>query len=44
MKISDGEKLIILMLSELYEKLGVDGEIEPDFIKSAIFSDQLGGI
>ena len=44
MKISDGEKLIILMLSELYEKLGVDGEIEPDFIKSAIFSDQLWGI
>ena len=33
MKLSDGEKLIILMLSELYEKLGVEGEIEPDFIK-----------
>ena len=44
MKISDGEKLIILMLSELYEKLGVEGEIDPDFIKSAIFSDQLWGI
>ncbi|MDN7127721.1 YfbU family protein [Pseudidiomarina sp. 1APR75-33.1] len=44
MKISDGEKLIILMLSELYEKLDVEGEIEPDFIKSAIFSDQLWGI
>ncbi len=44
MKLSDGEKLIILMLSELYEKLGVEGEIEPDFIKSAIFSDQLWGL
>lgn len=44
MKISDGEKLIILMLSELYEKLGVEGEIEPDFIKTAIYSDQLWGI
>ncbi len=44
MKFSDGEKLIILMLSELYEKLDVEGEIEPDFIKSAIFSDQLWGI
>ena len=44
MKLSDGEKLIILMLSELYEKLSVEGEIDPDFIKSAIFSDQLWGI
>lgn len=44
MKLSDGEKLIILMLSDLYEKLGVEGELEPDFIKSAIFSDQLWGI
>jgi uncharacterized protein len=44
MKLSDGEKLIILMLSELYEKLGVEGEIEPEFIKSAIFSDQLWGL
>ena len=32
------------MLSELYEKLGVGGEIDPDFIKSAIFSDNLWGI
>lgn len=44
MKLSDGEKLIVLMLSELYEKLDVKGEIEPDFIKSAIFSDQLWGV
>lgn len=44
MKLSDGEKLIVLMLSELYEGLGVKGEIEPDFLKSAIFSDQLWGI
>lgn len=44
MKLSDGEKLIVLMLSELYEKLDVKGEVEPDFIKSAIFSDQLWGI
>jgi uncharacterized protein len=44
MKLSDGEKLIILMLSELYEKLGVEGEVEPEFIKSAIFSDQLWGL
>jgi hypothetical protein len=44
MKLSDGEKIIILMLAELYEKLKVDGEIEPDFLRSAIFNDMLWGI
>lgn len=44
MKISDGEKLILLMLSEIYDKLGVDGEVEPDFIRSAIFSDNTWSI
>lgn len=44
MKLSDGEKLILLMLSELYEKIGVNGETDPEFIKSAIFRDQLWGI
>lgn len=44
MNISDGEKLILLMLSELYDKLEVDGEIEPDFIRSAIYSDKMWSI
>jgi len=44
MKITDGEKLILLMLSELYDKLEVNGEIEPDFIRSAIFSDNMWSI
>lgn len=44
MKLTDGEKLIVLMLSELYEKLEVDGELEPDFIKSAILNDHIWGI
>lgn len=44
MKITDGEKLILLMLSELYEKLEVDGEIDPDFIRSAIFGDHTWSI
>lgn len=39
MKISDGEKLILLMLTELYDNLKVESEIEPDFIRSAIFSN-----
>jgi len=38
MKFTGGEKLILLMLSELYEKTGVNGDINPDFIKQVIFS------
>lgn len=41
MKITDGEKLILLMLSELYEEMEVSGEIDPKFIKEAIFSNNL---
>lgn len=44
MKFTDGEKLIILMLSELHEKLDINGEIDPDFVKSAIFNDKLWGL
>jgi uncharacterized protein YfbU (UPF0304 family) len=44
MKITDGEKLILLMLSELYDKLGVEGEVEPDFIRSVIFSNNTWSI
>lgn len=44
MNITDGEKLILLMLSELYERLDIEGEIKPEFIKSAIFSQNLWGI
>jgi len=44
MKFTDGEKLIILMLSELHEKLDINGEVEPEFIKSAIFHDELWGL
>lgn len=44
MKISDGEKLIILMLTELYKKLDIEDEIDTDFIRSAIFSDNLWSI
>lgn len=44
MNITDGEKLILLMLSELYDRLDVQGEVEPDFIRSAIFSDNLWSI
>lgn len=44
MKLTDGEKLIILMLTEMYEKLQIKGETEPDFLRSVIFNDHLWGI
>jgi len=44
MKLGDGEKLIILMLTEIYEKLQINGETEPDFLRSAIFNDHLWAI
>ena len=36
MKISDSEKLILLMLSDLYDSGDVKGKIDQDFIRSAI--------
>ena len=44
MNVSDSEKLILLMLTELYDSVGVKGEIDPDFIRSAIFSDKTWSI
>jgi uncharacterized protein YfbU (UPF0304 family) len=44
MKLTDGEKLILLMLAEMYEKLQIDGETKPDFLRSAIFNDHLWAI
>ncbi|EGQ7815807.1 MULTISPECIES: YfbU family protein [Vibrio] len=44
MKVTDGEKLILLMLSEIYDKLELNGEVEPDFIRSAIFSNNTWSI
>ena len=41
----DSEKLILLMLSEIYENLEIDSsEVNPGFIKSAIFTDNTWGI
>ena len=44
MKLTDGEKLIILMLTGLYKNLGIKGEIDPDFVESAILGDKLWGL
>lgn len=39
LKLSDGEKLIVLMLCEIYKHHEIDGEIDPSFVKEAL----LGG-
>lgn len=41
MKLTNPEKLTLIMLSEIYEKLGINGgdKIDPDFVKEAIYSD-----
>jgi hypothetical protein len=44
MKISDGEKLILLLLCEMYEHLGIRGEYDVRFVKSAILNKQTWGI
>jgi uncharacterized protein len=44
MKLTDGEKLILTMLCELYEKLGIKGEIDSRFVKEAIVSGNLWGL
>lgn len=46
MKLSDGEKLILLMVSDIYEHLGLEWDtgLDPSLIKSAIHEDQMWGL
>lgn len=37
MKLSDSEKLLLLMVSEIYEQMQIEGEVDPKFIQSAIY-------
>ncbi len=42
-KLSDGEKLMILMLADMYKNLKIKGEFDPAFISETIHSDYLWG-
>ena len=44
MKLSAGEKLILIMLCEIYEKLGIKKEIDPELVKDAVFRGHLWGL
>ena len=43
-RLSDGEKLIVLMLCDLYKHLKVEGEFDPDIITDAIVGGHYWGI
>lgn len=43
MKLSDGEKLTILMLCDIYKALKITGEFDPEFISNTILKDKLWG-
>lgn len=36
-KISDGDKLILIMLCSLFKKLGIDDSVDPSFVEGAIY-------
>jgi len=38
MELSDGEKLILIMLSEIHQKLKIENGVDTELVKSAIFS------
>ncbi len=44
MKLSDSEKLILIMMGEIYKKLEIVGEIDTGFIESAITTNNTWGI
>jgi hypothetical protein len=44
MKLTDGEKIIIYMLSEIYEALEIKGDSDPKFLREAILSGHLWAI
>lgn len=44
MQLSEGEKFILIMLAQIQKKLGVKGEIEPDFVLDAITTENTWGL
>jgi len=43
-KLGDGDKLILVMLCQLFKQLKLKGEIEPDFVESAIHGGHYWGL
>jgi uncharacterized protein YfbU (UPF0304 family) len=43
MKLTDGEKLILLMLADMYKNLKIKGDFDSEFISNTIHNDYLWG-
>jgi uncharacterized protein len=43
-RLSDGEKLLLMMLTGLYKHLKVKGDIDPEFVEAAIHGGHLWGL
>jgi uncharacterized protein len=43
-KLSDGEKLILFMLAEIYKHLEIDGEVDPQLVQRALASGHYWGL
>jgi uncharacterized protein len=44
MELSNGEKLILAMLSDIHEHLQIQGDIDPKVVKAAIWGDKAWGL
>jgi uncharacterized protein YfbU (UPF0304 family) len=44
MYLRNGEKLILMMLTEIYQHLGIKGEIDPEFVRETIFEGHTWGL
>jgi uncharacterized protein YfbU (UPF0304 family) len=44
MELRNGERLILIMLSEIYEHLNIQGQIDPLFVREAICSGNVWGL
>lgn len=44
MKVSDTERLMLLMLCDIYDRTGAQGEFDTDFIRSAVFGEKFWSI
>ena len=44
MKLTPQEKLILIMLADIHKKLGINGEVDHEFIMKSIFSDNTWAI
>jgi hypothetical protein len=40
MELTDGDRLIIVMLTDIYKQLGIEDALDPEFIRAAVEDGQ----